>query len=98
MREWPNTIPQDLKEALEIHAQDDWLTPFRSWSRKHKLRLKLQWFPELERKAAELLNWRWPPSHQDRWVVIREWLTQNAVNPPEKLPQEPEIPNSLEGH
>jgi hypothetical protein len=98
MREWPYTIPQDLKEAMEVHAQEDWMTPFRSWAKKHNLRLKIQWFPELERKAAELLQWRWPPGHQDRWMVIREWLVGKDVPPPKQLPREPEIPRPPIGH
>lgn len=98
MKEWPFTIPHDLKTSLEASGEADWLPMFRTWAKKHKLRLKIQWFPELERKAGELLQWRWPPSHQDKWMTIREWLSANDVPAPQTLPQEPEIPNIGLGH
>ncbi|MEX5600741.1 hypothetical protein [Pseudophaeobacter sp. C1-32P7] len=90
MHDWPHTIPEDLRQALEAAPHEAWLPAFRSWAKQHGLRLKLQWIPDLERRVGELDKWRWAPGHQDRWGVMREWLDAKRVSAPESLPTAPE--------
>jgi hypothetical protein len=58
MSEWPQTIPHDLMQKLEV------LDSFRN-----------------------------PPSAQDRWGAIREWLVSHGVEAPDRLPegQKPDV-------
>ena len=96
-REWPNTIPEDLRQAIEAADQDAWRAPFRSWAKVHKLRLKLTWWADLERRMGEQGQWRWPPKPQDRWSGMKEWLERNEVQAPDKLPVRPEVRDEWKG-
>lgn len=89
MSGWPWTIPEDLRVSLEAASREDWAQPFRSWAKKHGLKLKLQWFADLERRIADLEEYRDPPSIQTRWGAIKEWLEANNVSAPAKLPTRP---------
>ena len=90
MTDWPHTIPYDLRESLEAVDHDDWCSGFRSWTKVHGLRLKLQWDADLLRRIGELDQWRWTPGIQDRWAAIREWLVAYDVPVPVRLPVRPE--------
>jgi len=90
MPDWPQTIPYDLREALEATDHDDWRAGFGSWSKVHGLRLKLQWEADLLRRVGELDQWRWAPGIQDRWAAIREWLVVHDVSVPNRLAVRPE--------
>lgn len=98
MTGWPQTIPYDLRAALEASGSDAWEAPVRAWAKSHRLKLKLQWFPDLSRRMRELDGWRWKPSVQDRWGAIREWLELNGLDAPEGLPADPELPGGDLGH
>ncbi|WP_027234299.1 hypothetical protein [Leisingera caerulea] len=98
MKDWPVTIPKDLREALDTFSSNEWLTPLRTWAEAHGLQLAGARLSELERKCAELERWRWPASHQDRWILIREWLICEGFHPPADLPLESEIPSCRSGH
>ena len=89
---WPHTIPHDLKLSLEAtQTQEGWWQVFRGWAKNHGLRLKLQWIRGLSLDLAELDRRRSPPTEQDRWGVIKEWLEQHRVEAPDRLPIAPEI-------
>lgn len=98
MREWPFTIPEDLRQAIEAANQDAWAAPFRAWAKSHGLRLKLGWWQGLERSMSEQDQWRWPPKPQDRWLGMKEWLERHDVPAPEKLPTRPEKTRAGLGH
>ena len=90
MTEWPQTIPHDLKQALEaIGSNDQWLMEFRGWAKHHKLKLKIQWFGGLTRRLGELDKMRFTQTDQDRWGVVKEWLDQNGVLAPDWLAMAP---------
>jgi len=90
---WPHTIPYDLKLALDAtHTPEEWHYAFRTWAKQHGLRFKLQWMRSLALDLAELDRRRSPPTDQDRWGVIKEWLEQHAIEAPERLPVAPETP------
>lgn len=63
MSEWPQTIPHDLMQKLEV------LDSFRN-----------------------------PPSAQDRWGAIREWLVAHGVKAPARLPEAPRELSGDLGH
>ncbi len=86
---WPNTIPHDFRIALEERRVDDWETALRSWAKSYGLRLKIQWFAQLERRMVDLHSMRFTAGAQDHWAVIKEWLERHDVSAPEKLPQRP---------
>lgn len=65
---------------------------FRDWAKHHGLHLKLQWMRGLTSELAELDRRRTPPTDQDRWGVIKEWLERHEVKAPEVLPVAPELP------
>ena len=48
--------------------------------------------PDLARALAELDLRRDPPSDQDRWGEIRDWLVKHGAEAPEGLPVAPELP------
>ena len=91
---WPNTMPEDIRQAIEAADQDAWRTPFRSWVKRHGLRLELTWWADLERRMGEQDQWRWPPLAQDRWLGMKEWLERYEVPAPAKLPVRPELPDA----
>ena len=90
MPDWPQTIPQDLREALEAADHDDWRAGFRSWTKVHGLRFKLQWEADLLRRVGGVDQYRCLPMIQDRWNAIREWLVLHDVPAPDGLPVRPE--------
>ncbi|MBO9453139.1 hypothetical protein J7426_22950 [Tropicibacter sp. R16_0] len=92
MPAWPNAIPHDLDILLEDHEVVDWEKPLRAWARRHGLRIKLPWWPDLERRLRELDEWRATPNNSDRWARIREWLIAHDVEAPNGLPMRPEQP------
>jgi predicted nucleic acid-binding protein len=89
---WPQTIPYDLKLMLEASSPADCVTVVRTWAKRHNLKLKIQWFPNLERRLSELDEYRFTSSDQDRWARIKEWLEAKGVEAPDGLPRAPEIP------
>ena len=89
---WPNTIPYDLECEMQARDATDWKSALRAWSKTHKLRLKLQWFADLEREMETLESYRFIAGSQDRWVRIKEWLSANNVPVPSDLPTRPELP------
>lgn len=89
---WPYTIPHDLKLALEAtQTPEEWWLVFRTWAKHHGLRLKLQWMRGLTLDLTELDRRRSPPTDQDRWGVIKEWLEAHDVEAPDRLPVAPEV-------
>jgi len=92
---WPQTIPQDLREALEATDHDAWRQAFRSWTKVHGLRFKLQWEADLLRRVGVLDEYKWAPGIQDRWNAIREWLVAHDVPVPDRLPVRPETNSRL---
>lgn len=46
--------------------------------------------PDLARELAELQRWRTPPSVQDQWAIVKEWLDKHQVPVPD-LPVVPEL-------
>jgi len=46
----------------------------------------------LDLALAELDRRRTPPTDQDRWGVIKEWLERHEVEAPDRLPVAPELP------
>lgn len=96
-QEWPNTIPEDLRQAIETGDQDAWRAPFRSWAKAHQLHLKLTWWADLERRMGEQDQRRWPPKPQDRWLGMKEWLEHHEVQAPDKLPVRPELQDEWKG-
>lgn len=98
MPEWPHTIPHDLRISMEEAGPGGWEAVVRAWGKRHGLRLKLQWFPDLARRMQEQDGWRWAPSVQDRWCGIKEWLERHGVQAPERLPVAPEVPAADLGH
>ncbi len=91
MTVWPNRIPFDLHKDLEAYRVDEWGTALRVWSKRHGLRLKLQWWPQLEKAIADLHSRRYLAKPQDHWAAIKEWLERHDVPAPEKLPEWPEV-------
>ena len=90
---WPHTIPYDLKLALEAtQTPEAWWQAFQAWARSHSVRFKLQWMRRLAVDLAEQDRRRSPPTDQDRWSVIKEWLEQHGVEAPDRLPVAPEVP------
>ncbi|TMV09128.1 hypothetical protein FGK63_08445 [Ruegeria sediminis] len=90
MPDWPHTIPEVLLQALEARPLGGWLAVLREWAKDYRLRLKIQWVPQLEQQVADLHSMRFTASHQDLWGVIREWLVEHDVPTPEGLPLPPE--------
>ncbi len=89
----PHTIPYDLKLALEAtQTPEAWQHAFHAWAKRHRLRLKLQWMRSLTLELSELDRRRTPPTDQDRWGVILDWLEQHRVEAPVRLPVTPESP------
>ena len=90
---WPHIIPYDLKLSLEAaQTPEEWWHVFRVWSKHHELRFKLQWMRGLTLDLTELVRRRSPPTDQDRWGVIKEWLEAHGVESPDRLPVAPEMP------
>jgi len=98
MSAWPWTIPEDLRQSMEAAGHDGWEPPVRAWAKKHGLKLKLQWFADLERRISGLDEYRDPPSIQTRWGSIKEWLEKYNVATSEKLPTRPESAIGDLGH
>ena len=92
MPDWPQTIPHDLDILLEAHDVTDWERPLRAWCKRHGIRIKIQWWQDLDRRLAELDLMRFTPRNSDRWARIREWLIAHDVEAPERLPMRPEQP------
>lgn len=90
MSDWPHRIPLDLQVELESRPVVDWQAALRAWAKAHGLKLKLQWWPQLERQMAELQARRYIAGSQDYWAAIREWLIRKDVDAPNKLPVWPE--------
>jgi hypothetical protein len=90
--QWPFTIPYDLLQRME--ELNDWQAALRAWAKFHKLHLKIQWFPNLERRMAELEEYRFQASDQDRWARIKEWLEAKGVEAPEGLLVSLDVPSS----
>jgi len=90
--QWPQTIPYDLKLMMEASSPSECVSVVHTWAKRHDLKLKIQWFPNLERRLSVLDEYRFTPSDQDRWARIKEWLEAKGVEAPEVLPQVPEIP------
>ena len=81
MPDWPQTIPQDLREALEATDHGDWRAGFRSWSKVHGLRFKLQWEADLLRRVGVLDQYRCLPMIQDRWNASHDSIPFPAHQP-----------------
>lgn len=94
-QEWPNTIPKDLRQAIEAADQNAWRAPFRFWAKANQLRLKLTWWADLEGRMGEQDQWRWQPKPQDRWSGMKEWLEKHEVPTPAILPVRPELQDEL---
>jgi len=93
MGKWPSFIPHDLKLALEASTtHEQWWQAFNAWSKTHALRIKLHWMRVLVLDLAELDRYRTPPTDQDRWSTIKEWLERHGVEAPDRLPAAPEPP------
>ena len=82
MSDWPNRIPFDLHKELEARRVDDWHVALRVWAKTHGLKLKLQWFGQLERKMADLHSRKYTANPQDHWAAIKEWLERKSVPVP----------------
>ncbi|MCG7520834.1 hypothetical protein [Ruegeria sp. Ofav3-42] len=91
MTKWPNRIPFDLHKELEARPVTDWEAALRVWAKAHGLKLKIQWYPQLQRTMADLHSRRYTAKPQDHWAAIKEWLERHDVPAPEKLPGWPEI-------
>ena len=74
MKGWPWTAPEDLRQAMEAAGHDGWEAPVQAWAKRHGLKLKIQWFADLQRRLVTLDEYRDPPSIQTRWVSTKEWL------------------------
>jgi len=95
MKNWPNRIPVDLHNELESRHVDDWQTALRVWAKSHGLKLKLQWWRQLEVSIADLRSRRYTAKPQDYWAAIKEWLERHDVSAPDKLPEWPELDSSV---
>ena len=91
---WPHTIPYDLQLSFDAtQTPEEWWIAFQFWAKSHRMRLKMQWMRGLANDLAELDRQRAPPTDQDRWGVIKEWLEQHRVKAPDRLPVAPEMPD-----
>ena len=90
MTNWPSRIPFDLHAELESRRTDDWQKALRAWAKVHGLKLKIQWWRQLERAMADLHSRRYVAGPQDHWAAIEEWLERHDVPAPEQLPEWPE--------
>nr|WP_321252934.1 hypothetical protein [uncultured Ruegeria sp.] len=88
---WPNRIPFDLHKELESRSLPDWEAALRVWAKSHGLKLKIQWFPRLQRTIADLHSRRYVAKPQDHWAAIKDWLERNDVPAPDGLPGWPEV-------
>ncbi|WP_420584882.1 hypothetical protein [Ruegeria sp.] len=85
--DWPNRIPFDLHKQLEARPIDGWQAALRVWAKAHGLKLKIQWWRQLEITIADLHSRRYVVKPQDHWMAIKEWLERHDVPAPEKLPE-----------
>lgn len=53
---------------------------------------------DLKAKLEALEGFRNPPSNQDRWGAIREWLVAHGVDAPDRMPTAPELNARDLGH
>ncbi len=90
MSKWPTRIPFDLYEEIEARQIEDWQAALRVWAKHHGLKLKIQWYQQLEHQMADLHSRRYVPGPQDHWAAIKESLEQHEVPVPENLPGWPE--------
>jgi hypothetical protein len=88
---WPNRIPFDLHKELESRPIPDWEAALRVWSKAHGLKLKIQWFAQLQRAISDLHSRRYTARPQDHWAAIKEWLERHEVQAPKNLPEWPEL-------
>lgn len=91
MTNWPNRIPFDLHKELEARPITDWEAAIRTWAKAHGLKLKIQWYPQLQRAISDLHSRPYTAKPQDHWAAIKEWLERHDVEAPAKLPIWPEI-------
>lgn len=87
---WPSGIPFDLHNELEARPITDWEPALRVWAKAHGLKLKVQWFPQLQRSMDDLHSRRYTAKPQDHWAAIKEWLERHEVEAPGNLPGWPE--------
>ncbi|WP_170760012.1 hypothetical protein [Ruegeria lacuscaerulensis] len=90
MTNWPYRIPFDLHKELEARPVTDWESALRVWAKHHRLKLKIQWYPQLSRTISDLQSRRYTAKSQDHWMAIKEWLERHDVLAPDNLPGWPE--------
>ncbi|MCG7519742.1 hypothetical protein [Ruegeria sp. Ofav3-42] len=78
---------------MEKRDAGDWESAVRAWAKTHKLRLKVQWYSELQTAMADLDSYRFTPAPQDRWLRVKEWMERHNVSAVPNLPRPPEPPN-----
>lgn len=52
--------------------------------------------PDLRRELDQINSYRDPPTPQDAWAVLREWLERHGLDAPDTLPEDQPLPTRAE--